>query len=73
VAKLPIVSGQQVGATLERLGYSKNRQRGSHVIYIREGSIPITVPMHKELATGTLASIIRESCADRAKFLEELR
>ncbi len=60
---LPIVSGQEVLNALKKVGYEKDRQRGSHVI-ARQLKAPhrrITIPDHKEIAKGTLRAIIRES------------
>lgn len=60
---LPRVSGREVVKALARVGYEQDRQRGSHII-LRQTSYPhrrITIPDHKEIAKGTLRSIIRET------------
>ncbi len=60
---LPTVSGQEVVNALKKIGYEKDRQRGSHII-VRQLKAPhrrITIPDHKEIAKGTLRAIIRES------------
>jgi len=47
---------------LTKIGYEKDRQRGSHVV-MRQIDYPhrrITVPDHDELAKGTLRAIIRQ-------------
>lgn len=57
---LPVVSGAAAVRALERAGWRVSRQRGSHVVMVKAGSIfSISVPQHKELAPGTLRSIIR--------------
>lgn len=59
---LPIVSGALVVKALVKIGYEKDRQRGSHII-LRQNSHPfrrIVVPNHKEISKGTLRAIIRE-------------
>jgi DnaJ-class molecular chaperone len=38
MAKLPCVSGARVVKALERLGFVKRRQRGSHVVLRREAA-----------------------------------
>jgi predicted RNA binding protein YcfA (HicA-like mRNA interferase family) len=56
---------------LSRFGFNKVRPKGSHIIMQRiEGGSTITVPVpdHKELKTGTLMSIIRQSGVSRAEF-----
>ncbi|MEZ6057805.1 MAG: type II toxin-antitoxin system HicA family toxin [Planctomycetaceae bacterium] len=60
---LPVVSGKQLVMALRSFGYALDRQRGSHMI-LRQQSSPfrrLTVPDHKEIAKGTLRSIIRQA------------
>ena len=58
--KLPHVSGSAVVKALERLGFTKIRQSGSHVI-VRRGSKGCVVPMHSEVKVGTLAGVLRQA------------
>ncbi|WP_226983808.1 type II toxin-antitoxin system HicA family toxin [Acidithiobacillus ferrooxidans] len=51
--KLPHVSGATAVRALERLGFTKIRQSGSHVI-MRRGSKGCVVPMHSGFSTLTL-------------------
>lgn len=63
MAQLPVVSGRDVVKALGKLGYAFDRQRGSHII-LRHREQPhrrAVVPDHKEVAKGTLRSIIREA------------
>jgi len=63
LSKLPVVSGREVVKGLERIGYDFDHQRGSHMI-LRHSQPPhrrITVPDHREVAKGTLRSIIRQA------------
>ena len=74
--KLPIVSGMDVVKALNRLGFSISRQSGSHIILIKnnlEGKITVVVPKHKELAKGTLLSIISQSGLSKEEFLKILQ
>ena len=60
---LPRVSGREVVKALAKVGYEQDRQRGSHIILRRE-TYPhrrVVVPDYKEVAKGTLRSIIRET------------
>lgn len=55
--KLPHVSGAAAIRALERLGFTQVRQRGSHVVLKRIGTERVAgcvVPLHSELASGTL-------------------
>lgn len=70
--KLPRVSGAQVQRALERLGFQKVRQSGSHVMMKRE-SRGCVVPMHAELKVGTLAGVLRQADVSPENFIEALR
>ena len=62
MSQLPRVSGREVVKALAKVGYERDRQRGSHII-LRQEQYPhrrIVVPDHKEVAKGTLRAIIRE-------------
>ena len=59
---LPVISGANLIRFLQRLGYSKLRQRGSHVRMVLRndrGQWHETVPLHSEVHRGTLRSILR--------------
>jgi predicted RNA binding protein YcfA (HicA-like mRNA interferase family) len=71
VGKLRVLSGQDVCAILERHGFTRVRRRGSHIVMQRvtaDGTTTVPVPDHKELRTGTLRSIIRQSGLPRGEF-----
>lgn len=60
--KLPRLSGREVIRALERMGFEQIRQRGSHVTLKKEtseGAIGCIVPLHRELAEGTLRGILK--------------
>jgi len=52
-------------------GFVEVSQRGSHR-KLRNGETTVIVPMHKELAAGTLRSIIRQSGMPVDEFLAML-
>ena len=59
---LPCLSGKEIVKLFGKAGWSMVRQRGSHMILVKEGSIAsLSVPDHKEVAKGTLRSLIRAS------------
>jgi predicted RNA binding protein YcfA (HicA-like mRNA interferase family) len=73
--KLPVVSGEKAIRVLERLGFVRVRQRGSHVVLRKqtsESELICVVPVHKELAVGTLRSILRQAKVTHEDFLEHL-
>ncbi len=75
MSKLRRVSGQQAIRALERLGFVQVRQRGSHVILKRqtlEEQVGCVVPLHAELAVGTLNGILKQARITPEEFLENL-
>jgi predicted RNA binding protein YcfA (HicA-like mRNA interferase family) len=65
---LPVVSGAEVVKALITAGFFEVSQRGSHR-KLRHSDATVIVPMHKELASGTLRSIIRQSGMSVEEFL----
>ncbi|MCL5283352.1 MAG: type II toxin-antitoxin system HicA family toxin [Armatimonadetes bacterium] len=60
---LPRVSGRKVVVALAKIGYEKDRQKGSHIV-LRQLAQPhrrLVVPDHKEIAKGTLRAIIKQA------------
>lgn len=70
---LPIVSGAETLRALSRAGFLQISQRGSHVKLRDVDSHIVIVPMHSELAPGTLRSILRQANLAVEDFLELLR
>jgi predicted RNA binding protein YcfA (HicA-like mRNA interferase family) len=68
-------SGAEAIKALERLGFVRIRQRGSHVIMRKtgpEGDVGCVVPLHKALALGTLTGILRQAKVDKDEFIKAL-
>jgi predicted RNA binding protein YcfA (HicA-like mRNA interferase family) len=75
MAKLPSVSGERVVRALKRLGFVELRQKGSHVSLERRTANQVfrtVVPIHSELAKGTLSDILKQSGLTLEEFLEKL-
>ena len=73
--KLRPVSGEEAIRALERLGFRQVRQRGSHVILKREtaqGVVGCVVPLHRELAIGTLRGVLQQANLTPEEFMEGL-
>ncbi len=71
MSKLPVVSCREAVAAFQKIGYEHDHQMGSHVI-LRRREPPfrrLTIPNHKELAKGTLRSLIREAGLTVEEFL----
>ena len=58
--KLPVLNGLEVVTAFGKDGWRVARQRGSHIIMVKAGSsATLSVPNHREVARGTLRSLIR--------------
>jgi predicted RNA binding protein YcfA (HicA-like mRNA interferase family) len=71
--KLPVISGSEAVKAFVRAGWRVDRQRGSHVVLLKPGQLAsLSVPQHRELAPGTLRSLIRASGLTVEAFTELL-
>jgi predicted RNA binding protein YcfA (HicA-like mRNA interferase family) len=73
--RLRRVSGQEAVRALEQWGFVQVRQRGSHVVLKRqtpEGEIGCVVPLHRELAIGTLRGILKQAGVTPDEFVSKL-
>ena len=71
---LPRISGREVVATLSKVGYVKDRQKGSHIV-LRRLNYPhrrVVVPDHQEVAKGTLRAIIKQVGMTVEEFKERV-
>lgn len=70
--KLPILSGHEVIKILSKQGFKAARQKGSHIILVKEsntGKKAVVVPNHKEIDRGTLLEIIRQTGLTKDEFI----
>ncbi len=65
---LPLVSGEEVCRALMRAGFSRKSQKGSHVKMRHADGRSAVVPLHKELAPGTLRSILKQAALTAEEF-----
>lgn len=74
MSKLPVVSGEQAVKAFLKMGYQFDHQTGSHII-LRHITPPfrrLTVPNHKEVAKGTLRTLIRDGGLTVEEFVRLL-
>jgi predicted RNA binding protein YcfA (HicA-like mRNA interferase family) len=74
MAKLPVVTARQVTKVLERLGFQRIRQSGSHATYRHPDGRWTIVSVHggKTIPGGTLRKIIRDTGLTVEEFSELL-
>lgn len=73
--KLPRLSGHETIKALSKLGFVTKRQKGSHMIMIKEtkeGKIGCVIPLHNELEIGTLRGILKQAKVSKEEFLKIL-
>ena len=61
MASLPVVSGDDVCRALARAGFFHRSPKGSHVKMKHLDGRNAVVPLHRELALGTLRSILKQA------------
>ncbi len=60
MASLPVLSGREVVKVFRSFGWEVSRQSSSHIVMTKEGElVTLSIPDHKEVAKGTLRSLIR--------------
>lgn len=70
MSPLPVMSGRKISRILVRLGWEIARQRGSHIILVKSGHpATLSVPDHREVARGTLRSLIRKAGLTPEEFV----
>jgi len=60
-----VLSGKELIKILHKIGFQHIRTRGSHAILTKydkeKGKITLPIPLHSELAKGTLKSIMNQA------------
>jgi len=69
--KIPSLSPKKVVGKLKKLEFYRQRQKGSHIIYINpKTNKRAVVPFHlKDIPKGTLSALLREAGISREEFL----
>ena len=72
-SKYPILPPDKIIKVMKKLGFYKISQKGSHAKFINDftGKIFI-IPMHSEIAKGTLKSILEQADIELDQFLKNL-
>jgi predicted RNA binding protein YcfA (HicA-like mRNA interferase family) len=74
--KLPVISGKDLIRALKRAGFVEVRQKGSHVSLQKVTATKMfktVVPVHKELAKGTLLDILHQAGLSKDDLIELLK
>ena len=69
--QVPLLSGREIVKTFQSLGWQVARQRGSHIILVKDDHLAtLSVPDHREVARGTLRALIRDAGLTVQDFLD---
>ena len=71
--KLPLLSGRQVLAALQRLGFQETHRKGSHVKMEHPDGRRIVFPFHDEVDRFTLKGALRDASIAVPDFLKHVR
>ena len=73
-SKYPILPPEKIIKVMKKLGFYKISQKGSHAKYINDKTRKIfIIPMHYEIAKGTLKSILEQADIELEEFLKCLK
>lgn len=71
--KLPVLSGRQVLAALQRLGFWEIHRKGSHVKLEHSDGRRIVFPFHDEVDRYTLRGALRDADVPEKEFLDHVK
>jgi predicted RNA binding protein YcfA (HicA-like mRNA interferase family) len=71
VVKLPKISGADLMKALKKAGFKFVRQKGSHVS-MQKGPYKTVIPLHDELARGTLLAILKQCGLSKEQLMKYL-
>ena len=66
--RLPAVSGEEVAKALSRAGFERINPRGSHIKFRDSEGRTVIIPSHRELARGTLHSVLKQADLSTEEF-----
>ena len=75
MVRLPVVSGRKLLAALKRAGFVEVRRKGDHVSLERRTPRRVhktVIPLHDEVAKGTLRDILNQAGLSKEQLVELL-
>jgi predicted RNA binding protein YcfA (HicA-like mRNA interferase family) len=72
LSKLPLLSWREVVKALTKAGFQVARQKGSHLILVKNECI-VPVPKHEQIKKGLLIAIIEEAGLTKEEFLKLIK
>ena len=73
MGSIPLLRPRDVIKAFERLGWERERQRGSHIIMTKPGHLAtLSIPDHPYVARGTLRGLIAKAGISLEIFMDSL-
>lgn len=73
-SKYPVLPPSKIIKVMKKLGFYKISQKGSHAKFInKDTGKTFIIPMHYEIAKGTLRSILEQADIELDQFLKQLK
>ena len=73
MARITPISWSKLVRVFKRAGYKVDRQKGSHIVMVREGSLrSIVIPKKKEISVGIIKSNLNTANIDHDLYLNIL-
>ena len=73
MGSIPLLRPRDVIKAFERLGWERERQRGSHIIMTKPGHLAtLSIPDHPYVARGTLRGLIAKAGVSLEVFMDSL-
>jgi len=74
MARLPKLTGKELGKIIEKMGFEFSHQTGSHLVYKHSDGRRITIPSHsgEEIGPGLLGKIIKKDLQTTRKEFEKM-
>jgi len=70
---VPVLRPGEVVKTFGKFGWDVARQRGSHIVMVKEGhNATLSIPKHSTVARGTLRSLISKAGLTVQEFIDAL-
>ncbi len=74
MSKLPVLPSNDVIKVLRKFSFRVHRRTGRHIHLLNEDRrLLVTVPNHRELAKGTLISIMKQAKVERNDFISKIK
>jgi len=71
--KVPLLSGREVLAALQRLGFVEIHRKGSHIKMEHPDGRRIVFPFHNEIDRYTLKGALEDADIEITEFLRQIR